>query len=257
MLYRKTCYLLFLSIDVARDKRLIVCCAAWLKSMKTKMLKQNKASAGSMRSVDHLWPAEFHYRCCLLEPVRWSTFTKRLSFSHVTGRLKTTWLVGTAVSFRTRCVARSVRKYPHPPPDRNSGTGRHYFAFCQRTTTELKHLSLLDSCFSCLSLPRPSDTLTRVTNSNLSSLPPVEPRLPRRPGCSGSPLPLSARRTPPRLNTAHVALSTSGGSSIEADKALPHPQSPRSNTLQYFYLQYSKMWCIVKENNIFKSKNIF
>ena len=38
----------------------------------------------------------------------------------------------------------------------------------------------------------------------------------------------------------------SGGSSIEADKALPHPQSPRSNTLQYFYLQYSKMRCIVK-----------
>ena len=49
----------------------------------------------------------------------------------------------------------------------------------------------------------------------------------------------------------------SGGSSIEADKALPHPQSPRFNTLQYFYLQYSKMWCIVKGNNIFKSKNIF
>ena len=49
----------------------------------------------------------------------------------------------------------------------------------------------------------------------------------------------------------------SGGSSIEADKALPHPQSPRSNTLQYFYLQYLKMRCIVKENNIFKSKNIF
>ena len=48
----------------------------------------------------------------------------------------------------------------------------------------------------------------------------------------------------------------SGGSSIEADKALPHPQSPRSNTLQYFYLQCSKMRCIVKENNIFKSKNI-
>ena len=49
----------------------------------------------------------------------------------------------------------------------------------------------------------------------------------------------------------------SGGSSIEADKALPHPQSPRSNTLQYFYLQYSKMRCIIKENNIFKPKNIF
>ena len=49
----------------------------------------------------------------------------------------------------------------------------------------------------------------------------------------------------------------SGGSSIEADKALPHPQSPRSNTLQYFYLQYSEMRCIVKENNIFKPKNIF
>ena len=43
---------------------------------------------------------------------------------------------------------------------------------------------------------------------------------------------------------------TSGGSSIEADKALPHPKSPRSDTLQYFYLQYSKMRCIVKENNI-------
>ena len=50
------------------------------------------------------------------------------------------------------------------------------------------------------------------------------------------------------------SLICSGGSSIEADKALPHPQSPRSNTLQYFYLQYSKMRCIVKENNIFKSK---
>ena len=49
----------------------------------------------------------------------------------------------------------------------------------------------------------------------------------------------------------------SGGSSIEADKALPYPQSPRSNALQYFYLQYSKMRCIVKENNIFKSKGIF
>ena len=51
--------------------------------------------------------------------------------------------------------------------------------------------------------------------------------------------------------------ASSGGSSIEADKALPHPQSPRSNTLQYFYLQFSKMQFIVKENNIIKSKNIF
>ena len=48
-----------------------------------------------------------------------------------------------------------------------------------------------------------------------------------------------------------LTVFASGGSSIEADKALPHPQSPRSNTLQYFYLQYSKMRCIVKENNIF------
>ena len=52
-------------------------------------------------------------------------------------------------------------------------------------------------------------------------------------------------------------LSPSGGSSIEEDKALPHPQSPRSNTLQYFCLQDSKMRCFVKENNIFKSENIF
>ena len=57
--------------------------------------------------------------------------------------------------------------------------------------------------------------------------------------------------------TQLTCVRVSGGSSIEADKALPHPQSPRSNTLQYFYHQYSKMRCIVKENNILKSKHIF
>ena len=36
----------------------------------------------------------------------------------------------------------------------------------------------------------------------------------------------------------NARIKCSGGSSIEADKALPHPQLPRSNTLQYFYLQY-------------------
>ena len=38
----------------------------------------------------------------------------------------------------------------------------------------------------------------------------------------------------------HNHRATSGGSSIEADKALPYPQSPRSNTLQYFTFNIKK-----------------
>ena len=59
------------------------------------------------------------------------------------------------------------------------------------------------------------------------------------------------------LHNITYLLMYSGGSSIEADKALPHPQSPRSNTLQYVYLQYSKMRCIVKGNIFLNLKTFF
>ena len=65
------------------------------------------------------------------------------------------------------------------------------------------------------------------------------------------------RRVPFLCHPNCIVASCSGGSSIEADKALPHPKSPRSNTLQYFYLQYSKMRCIVKKIIFFNLKTLF